>query len=152
MKYKVVKEFGPVKLGDTLVEDENGLLSFSTTQCSMDDDNSVVSSISRAISIDPETAKRLCDGGFLSDCVECSDCDCGCASQRVDDALELIKVLQHDYDHNLKEVAKKFKKGEVPLCVKVEADTVYYNLDKVLQKIKDVLNGAEPVSKRSADV
>jgi hypothetical protein len=29
---------------------------------------------------------------------------------------------------------------EIPTCVKVEADTVYYNLTKVLNTIKDIIN------------
>ena len=34
---------------------------------------------------------------------------------------------------------KKADKGEVQPCVKVEAETVYYNLTKVLTRIKDEL-------------
>ena len=34
---------------------------------------------------------------------------------------------------------EKANKGEIQPCVKLEAETVYYNLNKVLNKIKDTL-------------
>lgn len=37
-------------------------------------------------------------------------------------------------------IAKKFENGEIQPCVKVESDTVYYNLLKVLNHIKDIIN------------
>ena len=33
----------------------------------------------------------------------------------------------------------KYSEGKVPPCVKLEAETVYYNLTKVLNKIKEEL-------------
>lgn len=57
----------------------------------------------------------------------------------VDATLELIDDLLKKYESNLKETNEKANKGEIQPCVKLEAETVYYNLNKVLNKIKDTL-------------
>ena len=57
----------------------------------------------------------------------------------VDATLELIDDLLEKYESNLKETNEKANKGEIQPCVKLEAETVYYNLNKVLNKIKDTL-------------
>lgn len=53
--------------------------------------------------------------------------------------VELIDDLVNQYDKDYKEVMGKYSEGKVPPCVKLEAETVYYNLTKVLNKIKEEL-------------
>ena len=42
------------------------------------------------------------------------------------------------YDSDLDEVLSKYNEGLIPTCVKVEAETVYYNMTKLLDKIKEL--------------
>ena len=48
------------------------------------------------------------------------------------------KIEQYTADHEA--LTEQYNEGDVPQCVKVEADTVYFNLIKVLNKIKDIIN------------
>ena len=50
-----------------------------------------------------------------------------------------LSEIEEKYESNLKETNEKANKGEIQPCVKLEAETVYYNLNKVLNKIKDTL-------------
>lgn len=121
MKYKVIKEFGSAKKGDMLVADETGLVSFSITE----------GSSNRAMSMDCDTADDLCERGYLVEIDEASD--------KISSVIEFIDDLLVTYELNMQETNKKASKGEIQPCVKLEAETVYYNLNKVLNKIKDTL-------------
>lgn len=122
MNYKVIKEFGFAKKGDVLTEDETGLVSFNISE-----DN-----YTRMMSIDRNTADYFCEEGYLLSIDDES-------KYNVEAALELIDDLLEKYESNLKETNEKANKGEIQPCVKLEAETVYYNLNKVLNKIKDTL-------------
>lgn len=122
MNYKVIKEFGSAKKGDVLAEDETGLVSFNISE-----DN-----YTRMMSLDCDTADYLCEEGYLLSIDDKS-------KYNVDATLELIDDLLEKYKNNLKETDKKANKGEIQSCVRLEAETVYYNLNKVLNKIKDTL-------------
>lgn len=122
MNYKVIKEFGSAKKGDVLAEDEIGLVSFNISE-----DN-----YTRMMSLDCDTADYLCEEGYLLSINDKS-------KYNVDATLELIDDLLEKYKNNLKETDKKANKGEIQSCVRLEAETVYYNLNKVLNKIKDTL-------------
>lgn len=122
MSYKVIKEFGAAKKGDILVGDETGLVSFNISE----DD------CTRMMSLDYDTADCLCEKGYLLSIDDKSE-------YKVYATLELIDDLLEKYENNLKETNEKANKGEIQPCVKLEAETVYYNLNKVLNKIKDTL-------------
>lgn len=122
MSYKVIKEFGSAKKGDILAEDETGLVSFNVSE-----DN-----YTRMMSLDYDTADYLCEEGYLLSVDDES-------KYNVDATLELIDDLLEKYESNLKETNERANKGEIQPCVKLEAETVYYNLNKVLNKIKDTL-------------
>ncbi len=121
MKYKVIKEFGSAKKGDMLVADETGLVSFNITE----------GSSNRAMSMDCDTADDLCERGYLIEIDETED--------KISSTVELINSLLDTYELNMRETNEKADKGEIQPCVKLEAETVYYNLNKVLNKIKDTL-------------
>lgn len=123
MKYKVIKEFGSAKKGDVLEEDETGLVSFYVEEGNM----------TRAMSLDYDTADFMCEEEYLLAIEDRS------AQDKVNDTLELIDGLLEQYDKDAKDTIEKADKGEVQPCVRVEAETVYYNLNKVLNKIKDSL-------------
>ena len=48
----------------------------------------------------------------------------------------MIDTYTKDYN----ELMKDYNEGNVQQCVKVEAETVYHNLNKVLNSIKDLLD------------
>lgn len=122
MSYKVIKEFGSAKKGDVLVDDGTGILTFSSTE----------DGYTRTIYLDYDTVNFLCEEGYLLSIDDESE-------YNVDATLELIDDLLEKYESNLKETNEKANKGEIQPCVKLEAETVYYNLNKVLNKIKDTL-------------
>lgn len=121
MKYKVIKEFASAKKGDMLVMDETGLVSFNITE----------DSSSRAMSMDCDTADDLCEKGYLLELNDTED--------KISSTVEFIDNLLDTYESNMRETLEKADKGEIQPCVKLEAETVYYNLNKVLNKIKDTL-------------
>lgn len=123
MKYKVVKEFGSAKKGDLLEEDETGLVSFYIEEGNM----------TRSMSLDYDTADYMCEEEYLLAIEDRS------AQDKVSDTLELIDSLLNQYDKDAKDTMEKADRGEVQPCVRVEAETVYYNLNKVLNKIRESL-------------
>lgn len=73
--------------------------------------------------------------GYL---VECDEED-----EIADEPAGLEKVLNYvdslinQYTEDYNNMLKSFEDGDIQPCVKVEAETVYYNLNKVLNAIKD---------------
>ena len=86
--------------------------------------------------LDERTVEDIYAQGFLSADTEPSSE----ANETINKTVELIDKLLDTYANDYKEMKDKADKGEVQPCVKVEAETVYYNLNKVLTKIKDTLN------------
>lgn len=76
--------------------------------------------------------------GYL---VECDEED-----EIVDEPTGLEKVLNYvdslinQYAADYNNMLKSFEDGDIQPCVKVEAETVYYNLNKVLNSIKDKIH------------
>lgn len=76
--------------------------------------------------------------GYL---VECDEED-----EIVDEPTGLEKVLNYvdslinQYTEDYNNMLKSFEDGDIQPCVKVEAETVYYNLNKVLNAIKDKIH------------
>lgn len=126
-KFKVIKDFGSVLKGDTFTYDDNSELYI----CDVRGDN-----FSRFMAIDANTLKAFLDKGFVMEVNAKKDkCDC----TKVKDCVKFIDDLLEQYESDLKTTLDKFNKGEIQPCVKVEAETVYYNLTKVLNAIKDKL-------------
>lgn len=123
MKYKVIKDFGSARKGDVLVEDEDGLLSFFIED----------KGITRVMSMDCETAEEFASEGKLEEIVEPTSDD------KIEAAIELIDILLEKYESDYADVMDKYNEGKVQPCVKVEAETVYFNLTKVLNKVKELL-------------
>lgn len=126
-EYKVIKAFACAKKGDILSYNEDSEL----WEFDIKDGNT-----QRFMCMDDETAESFVDEGnllVLNDEAEivCSYC------QKLDDLKEFIDELIERYTEDNNTVAEKYAEGEIQPCVKVEADTVYYNLIKVLNRIKE---------------
>lgn len=128
-QYKVIKEFGCAQKGDVLKENEEGLFELNV-ECDCDD-----MYCSRSICISSDIANTLVSAEYLE---ELEEVEADCA--KVVKVLEFCneKIEQYTADHEA--LIAQYNEGEVPQCVKVEADTVYFNLIKVLNKIKDIVN------------
>lgn len=128
--YKVIKEFGCAQKGDLLQENEEGLF-----ELNVESDCSDCYS-SRSICISSDIANTLAIAGYLEEFEEEVKCPIAILNE-VSNFVE-TKIEQYTADHE--ELTAQYNEGDVPPCVKVEADTVYFNLIKVLNKIKEIIN------------
>ena len=126
MQYKFTKDYGFFKAGDILNWDED----INAFTLDVETENGF-----RAAMLDERTAEDIYDQGFLSAGIEPKNE----ANEAINKTVELIDSLLDTYANDYKEMKDKADKGEVQPCVRVEAETVYYNLNKVLTKIKDTL-------------
>lgn len=134
--YKVIKEFGCAQKGDVLHENEEGLFELCV-ECDCSDCYS-----SRSVCISADVADTLVHAGYLQEFEEHTwqnetVAECEMILSKVMDFVD-EKIEQYTADHEALEA--QYNEGDVPPCVKVEADTVYFNLIKVLNKIKEIIN------------
>lgn len=126
-EYKVIKEFACAKKGDILSYNEDSeLWEFNIKD----------GSTQRFMCMDEETAESFVDEGNLLVLKDETKSICS-HQQKFDDLRKFIDVLINQYTEDNNIVAEKYADGEIQPCVKVEADTVYYNLIKVLNRIKE---------------
>lgn len=120
--YKVIKDCWLLKKGDRLFWDE------SLEAYTLDESKE---GYERSIMINDKLAEDLCKEGFLT--TVATD------KTVIEDTVEFIDNLVGQYKDDLLEVQNKFEKGEVQPCVKVESETVLYNLIKLANSIKGKL-------------
>ena len=128
--FKVIKEFGCAQKGDILNENEEGLFELNV-ECDCTDCH-----CSRSICISSDIANTLALAGYLEEFEEKVICPIAKLNE-VSNFVE-TKIEQYTEDHEA--LTAQYNEGDVPPCVKVEADTVYFNLIKVLNKIKEIIN------------
>ena len=131
--YKVIKEFASAQKGDMLTYNEDtNLYEFSMTT---ENDSE---KCSRYICMDEETAEEFVESGNLlvieDEYEELSAIDKLCALSDLVDTLE----AQYKKDHD--DLVEAYNNQEIPTCVKVEADTVYFNMNQILKKVKEIIN------------
>ena len=131
--YKVIKEFASAQKGDMLTYNEDtNLYEFSMTT---ENDNE---KCSRYMFMDEETAEEFVESGNLlvieDEDKEISAIDKLCALSDLVDTLE----AQYKKDHD--DLVEAYNNQEIPTCVKVEADTVYFNMNQILKKVKEIIN------------
>ena len=130
--FKVIKEFGCAQKGDVLHENEEGLFELNV-ECDCNDCYS-----SRSICISSDIADTLALAGYLEEAVEMTSVSI--ARDKLEEVLNFVeeKIEQYTADHEA--LTAQYIEGDVPQCVKVEADTVYFNLNKVLNHLKNMIN------------
>lgn len=131
--YKVIKEFASAQKGDMLTYNEDtNLYEFSMTT---ENDNE---KCSRYMCMDEETAEEFVESGNLlvieDENEELSAIDKLCALSDLVDTLE----AQYKKDHDA--LVEAYNNQEIPTCVKVETDTVYFNMNQILKKVKEIIN------------
>lgn len=123
MEYTFKKDFGFFKANDVLTWNED----IDAFTMDVEDGNSF-----RSAMIDERTVEDLRLEGLLVANAEPEN-------DKINTTVEFIDSLLKQYEDDYKEVTQKYKEGKVQPCVKVEAETVYFNLTKVLNKIKQEL-------------
>lgn len=134
--YKVIKKFSFAEKGDvfTKVEDLNlWELQKSETKPEME----TYTSMAFDSSTMDELAKKDYVIWFNEDENDCCVCDC---CDKLEEVKEYVNTLIDTYTKDYNELIKDYNEGNVQQCVRVEAETVYHNLNKVLNSIKDLLD------------
>ena len=133
--FKVIKEFGCAQKGDVLHENEEGLFELNV-ECDCND-----CYCSRSICVSSDIADTLALAGYLEEFDQDEE------DRKYNEFEERLiavsafveeKIEQYAADHEA--LTAQYNEGDVPQCVKVEADTVYFNLNKVLNKIKEIIH------------
>lgn len=132
VNYKVIKEFGNAEVGEIFKYDgENeAYMLHDVIQT-----NRYIST--KQMYLVPEIAEVLVKEGYLEEVSEegtCENCN------KIEKITEFVYQQIENFKKANTEIADKYDKGEIQPCVKVESDTVHYNLLKVLNHIKDIIN------------
>lgn len=122
MEYTFKKDFGFFKANDVLTWDED----INAFTMDVKEDNGF-----RSAMIDANTAEDMYEEGLLAKVKPNID--------KISATVKFIDSLLNQYEDDYKEVMQKYKEGKVQPCVKVEAETVYFNLTKVLNKVREEL-------------
>lgn len=130
--YKVIKPFNNAIKGDIFYCDpeyDENVYQLERNEVKDNIQSTVYMEISKDI-ID-EFVKQ----GYL---VECNEEDTNAEEDNsLNIVLEYVESLINQYSQDYNNMLKSFEEGDIQPCVKVEAETVYYNLNKVLNSIKD---------------
>lgn len=137
--YKVIKDFSFAEKGDvfTKVEDLN-LWELQKSEVISDTETYA------SMAFDSSTMEELANKDYViwySEEVEKdnNEDECECCCDKLEKVKEYVDTLIDKYTKDYNELMKAYNEGNVQQCVKVEAETVYYNLNKVLNSIKDLL-------------
>lgn len=122
MEYTFKKDFGFFKANDVLTWDED----LNAFTMDVKEDNSF-----RSAMIDEHTVEGLYEEGLLTMVEPKND--------KINATVGFIDSLLKQYEDDYEEVMQKYKEGKIQPCVKVEAETVYFNLTKVLNKVREEL-------------
>lgn len=123
MEYTFKKDFGFFKANDVLTWNED----IDAFTMDVKDGNSF-----RSAMIDERTVEDLRLEGLLVANDEPEN-------DKINTTVEFIDCLLKQYEDDYEEVMQKYKEGKIQPCVKVEAETVYFNLTKVLNKVREEL-------------
>ena len=123
MEYTFKKDFGFFKANDVLTWNED----IDAFTMDVEEGNSF-----RSAMIDERTVEDLRLEGLLEANAEPEN-------DKINATVGFIDSLLKQYEDDYEEVMQKYKEGKIQPCVKVEAETVYFNLTKVLNKVREEL-------------
>lgn len=132
-EYKVIKPFGVLKSGDILTL-EDGMYTFSDEKSS--DSENYYSQVNVAVSSNmiEEYAKSGLVEPIENATVESKD------EKKIRQICTIIAQLKNTYNQRKNNIEKKYQEGKIQTCVKVEHDTVYFNMMKLLNKLEAIIN------------
>lgn len=138
-EYKVIKPFGNALKGDVFKQVEEGddlycMERYEDDDCvSKDTEKYIKSWVS--MELDDTTVMSLVNEGYLM-LIQNEES----SSNKLDELKIFIESMISTYQKDYKNLMDSYNEGNVQPCVKVEAETVYYNLMKVLETIKNKIN------------
>lgn len=132
--FKVIKAFAEAKKGDIFEETSDGIFTMERVDV---DKNGTGYKSWVSMELTEQIIESLVKDGYLLDMTpKKSEGNITKIKELKEYVDNLISTYTTDYS-NLKEA---YENGDVQPCVKVEAETVYHNLIKVLNSIKDKIN------------
>ena len=133
MKYKVVKDFGSLIKGDIL--EQRGDVYVLEERINIDGYTSY-----RYAEFDKEALDEEVNSGRI---ITIEDELTDDYAKRLNDTIDLLNELDKKYYEDYNKLMEEYEKGDVPTCLKVEAETVYENLGKLVNAIRKTLEGGE---------
>ena len=88
-----------------------------------------------SIELSEETTEILENDGYLLGMNDEDEED-----SKLEEIKEYIDTLIDTYTNDFNSMMEAYNEGDIQTCVKVEAETVYHNLIKVLNSIKNKIN------------
>lgn len=132
-QYKVVKEFGCAKKGDIFNESTEGYFEMdSTSEC-------VDMYSNRNMCVSSDIISTLLDAQFIEEFKSETEEETF-AQDKLTSISNFINEMKKQYEQDHQNLINEYNEGNLPACVKVEADTVYFNMNKVLTKIENLIN------------
>lgn len=127
--YKVIKAFNDLEKGDVLNRTEDDTF-FIEKESQTEFGNKYFS-----IELSEETAEILENDGYLLGMNDEDEED-----SKLEEIKEYVDTLIDTYTNDFNSMMEAYNEGDIQTCVKVEAETVYHNLIKVLNSIKNKIN------------
>lgn len=131
MKYKVVEDFGSLIKGDIL--EQRGDVYVLEERINIDGYTSY-----RYAEFDKEALDEEVNSGRI---ITIEDEPVDDYAKRLNDTIDLLNELDKKYYEDYNKLMEEYEKGDVPTCLKVEAETVYENLGKLVNAIRKTLEG-----------
>lgn len=131
MKYKVVEDFGFLIKGDIL--EQRGDVYVLEERINIDGYTSY-----RYAEFDKEALDEEVNSGRI---ITIEDEPVDENVKRLNDTIDLLNELDKKYYEDYNKLMEEYEKGDVPTCLKVEAETVYENLGKLVNAIRKTLEG-----------
>lgn len=132
-QYRVNKPFGCATVGDYFVWDEDLNMYLMTSKMEADGTSSF-----RSMCISADIANEYNKSNLLLPYVE--EKEDSVAIEKLVKIEKEIAKLRKIYDQRNESMKKKYADGRVPTCQKVEHDTVYFNMTKLLNRFESLLN------------
>lgn len=127
--YKVIKAFNDLEKGDVLNRTEDDTF-FIEKESQTEFGDKYFS-----IELSEETAEILENDGYLLGMSDENEED-----SKLKEIKEYVDTLIDTYTNDFNSMMESYNEGDIQTCVKVEAETVYHNLIKVLNSIKNKIN------------
>lgn len=127
--YKVIKAFNDLEKGDVLNRTEDNTF-FIEKESQTEFGDKYFS-----IELSEETAEILENNGYLLGMNDEYEED-----SKLEEIKEYVDTLIDTYTNDFNSMMEAYNEGDIQTCVKVEAETVYHNLIKVLNSIKNKIN------------
>lgn len=131
-KYKVIKPFACANVNDFFTYDKETDMYNMSFEHSNED-----TYYSKNMSISSKIILNYVSAGLI---VPIEEEKVDTNPDKVKKLYTEIKRLQNKYNQRNKVVEEKYEAGKMPTCQKVEHDTVYFNLMKVLNKFESIIN------------